>query len=298
MGFWNSQVIDLHLAGIHLDEVEVDILENGGEVMCLAELPDPSAYQGGDWTMEDVDGKTVMVPLYVSCASPTSAYFTDARGTTTTYVEHLDREMGTDWRFHPAYVGELLMDDSDRWGQHFYMWTEEARPFRPWSCKPLITAGDRTLYERVREASFRRLVAADWFTVDEICYLESYGEFVAETACVDLGVVKPPKGYKDPYGGVFDYQSFNIDYLRAVCADFARLCDARRYFAWSWDDGPYSEIESFTIGRFEDFLLPGDVEAYSFWYSTIARKGFVSHRLKHIYHRGDTHYEQAERWIA
>jgi hypothetical protein len=285
------------MAGVNLDPAEVDILENGGQVMALLDLPDPSAYQGGDWGMTDSSGRAVLVPVEVSCCPPGQPYASDYRGGQLTCSQWADGTFGNEWRRFPAYLGEMLLADSDRWGMHYTGWIEEIRPYRPWSCRPLLVQADYNVLEELREATRQRLDDCDWFTIDEIFYAESGGEIDIETACVELGLVKPPSDYKGG-GGLADEADWEPQYLRALCTSFAELCDKRRYFGWSWDKADPSEFTTWEIGPMEDYLEPGS-PAYDVWFSTVARRGASHSRIGSLYFKGNKRvFDYSERWIA
>ena len=298
---WDRPIFDLRAAGINVSGTEVEVLTEGGFVMCLAPLYDPSVYQGGESSMYDTSGQEVLVPLEVN-VSPVNALFSPEwqHNRPVSLVEQMDESYDESWRDFPAYLGEMCFSDSDRWSEFFNHWAEEVRPYRVWSCKPLVDPADWRVLERLRTYTERRLDDCNWSEVDMILYVQATDEIDLESACVELGIVTPPKDWKPPFGEEFGSgaDEFQADWIERVCQSYAAFCNDLRYFNWSWNRDKWDAVAPFEVGAMEDFIAPDDMEAYQVWTGIVARRERAKALVSRYYHGNPAWLDYHERFIA
>ena len=295
MGFWDRQIADLAVAGVTFSDSEVDLLENGGKAMFLAELPDPSVYYGGDYTLIDEDEEIVLVPVMLDVRSPLEDYIPAAsEHGPVCHADYLDAQWGEEWRRHPAYTA--YVDDGDRWSSSLVSF-DDVRPIRPWACAPLLTPNDEEVFRRLQKYTHERLNAGHFFDVDAVCWVEAQGEIAMEDACVLLGLVEPPADYNRIGDMTAEDIDWDPDYLKSVAGAYKDLCDAGICFRWSWSKETTGE--PFVIPRIEDYFDPDDLEAYDLWSRVVARrKSAEAKAARFFYPNMRPAFHQAERAFA
>jgi hypothetical protein len=106
MGYWDAQLLDLVPLGIRLSGDQVEVLENGGEVLALWALPDPlHADHGCDAVYPSTSDTVVVLALPMQVYGPNEVYGT-FDGKAMTYAQFADEEFSQDWRRYPTYLGE------------------------------------------------------------------------------------------------------------------------------------------------------------------------------------------------
>jgi hypothetical protein len=300
LSFWDAAIADLGVAHIHVSDPERHILHNGGTVMALVVLPDPSVHYGGDYGMTDTSGQEVLVPLLVRVIDVDALYTaTWKHQDPVTMVEHMDFVWGSTWRDHPTYIGLLDERDTDRYGQHFYYRGEEPHPYRVWSCYPISNADDYAAYVRLCDYTDARLEAADWYAVDSLLHAQNSEEMDLEDACVKRGLVSPPKDWTSSWPSEYedDLDQWDDDWVSFLLTTYASFCDARKYFCWSWDKPDDKDITFFEVPPIEDYFNPDDVEAYAIWNGIYVRRQIALDRVGRVLHPNER-FRFNEREIA
>lgn len=158
---WTHKFSDLLAVGVHIDVEAMHVLDMGGEVLSLEILPAPDSWLYGDgdvWTMADMDGEVVMVPFILKVTNPALPFYQGQTMNPVSIADHLEENIGEDWRLFPSYVGEKTNTATeDPRGMNEY-----PIPVRIWNAIPLLTEDDKRLANTIVTAH-RMMIAVSYY---------------------------------------------------------------------------------------------------------------------------------------
>lgn len=301
MGFWDGGLDDLTSVNVQVTATEERVLDQGGSVMYLNPLLDPmSVFEGANYgALQDVEGQDIFVPWRITVVSPTDSYTPSWKpGDGQKIWQQIDAEQGTDWRRFPAYIGLLDEESAEMTSAGYgieYHWIEMLRPYRFWSCVPIVSDEDKRAVKALEKACNKMLTESCYLDLMWALSEEHSGEILLEDIVVAFGVVKAPKPESMSQTDWKVFKSSIRDQARdyygaddQACIqrgiEYAHLVE-KGLFRWSWEDVPPSGWKDLEIKPMLDFLEPGEQYAADFWERAITKRAVSKAMVESSYFR-------------
>lgn len=168
MRFWDRQVTRFYAMGIEIDPHDLDVLENGGEVVHLHHLLSPEWAGGYRYEKaRDQNDEPVMVPEILQVPPLNEIYSLDwgnHGGHSKTIWQYLESEFEEEWRKYPSYPGVVdeqhNIEDRTLGARLMHL-----QFYRFWNCN---TFPDREVIEEMVDAANRRLDNSRYYQVAQV----------------------------------------------------------------------------------------------------------------------------------
>lgn len=259
MGFWDAGIGDLEAQGVSVSQNQIDVMEDGGQVLVIKGLLSPYHWYGDESGILDQYENQVFVPLLMQAVSPLDTELPNWGIHNNPIRNFMDDYTGDSlWRAWPSYIGEYTEAAID------YPYGEESLSYaRVWDGTPLVSATDRMLAGEIIKAARKRITDSVY---EQFCILsdfESSGNYAISQ--LDPFLAFEPEDIH----ALEQFDDYSPDYMFCVLSAYRDLL-AGNYLTTSDDPKDCINLKDIEFEPMEHYLgwLP---EAMVMWNKMVNR---------------------------
>ena len=258
MGFWDAGIGGLEASGISVSDDQIDMLEEGGQVLVIKGLLSPFHWYGDETGILDQDDNLVYVPLLMEAVAPMSTELPEWRISGRQIRKFMDDYTGdTMWRAWPSYIGEYIQEATESpYGCESFSYA------RVWDGTPLVSATDRMLAHEIFTAARKRVNDSVY---EEFCILTEF----ESSGSYSVSQLDPFLAFEsEDVQGLEDFDEYDPGYMHCVLSAYRDLL-AGNYLT-NCDDQDPRDLKDIEFKPMSHYLgwLP---EAMVMWERMVSR---------------------------